>query len=172
MDTETLLRQRKEKDEFFASSHHSPLDHHLQHDFTGLRYYEPNPDLVFTEEVEPADGDEVRVQTSDGQVRVYNRAATVTLDVDGSETTLTLYSTGHPGYFIPFRDATSGKGTYGAGRYLDIDPNDDGSVTIDFNQAYNPYCAYNEAYSGPLPPIENWLKVPIEAGELDFDLPA
>ncbi|MBT8206662.1 MAG: DUF1684 domain-containing protein, partial [Acidimicrobiia bacterium] len=78
---------------------------------------------------------------------------------------VTLYDTGAHGYFVPFRDATSGKESYGAGRYLDVHPNEDGTVTLDFNYAYNPYCAYDEAFSCPLPPIENWLEVPIAAGE-------
>ncbi|HIE21441.1 MAG TPA: DUF1684 domain-containing protein, partial [Acidimicrobiia bacterium] len=118
--------------------------------------------------VEPADDSEVRVQTSDGQERIYRRTGRVTVEIAGQTVTLTLYSTDQPGYFLPFRDATSGKTTYGAGRYLDIDPNGDGTVTIDFNRAYNPFCAYNEAYSCPLPPIENWLEVSVEAGEKDF----
>ena len=168
MDTQALLSQREEKDEFFATSHHSPLPHGAQSSFDGLNYYEPNPELVFDLEPKPADGEVVRVQTSDGQVREYRREATVSFEVGGEPTQLTLYSTGHPGYFIPFRDKTSGRGSYGAGRYLDIDPNADGTVTIDFNLAYNPYCAYNEAYSCPLPPHENWLQVPIEAGEKDW----
>ena len=82
---------------------------------------------------------------------------------------MTLYTTeGSHGFFLPFRDATSGSETYGAGRYLDIDPDEDGTVTIDFNMAYNPFCVYSEAYSCPLPPTENWLDVPITAGEKDF----
>jgi uncharacterized protein (DUF1684 family) len=168
MDTTTLLEQRRLKDEAFASHHQSPLPHHLHHDFAGLAYFDPNPDLVFTVPVEPADGSEVRVQTSDGQERVYRRTGRVTVEIAGKAVTLTLYSTDQPGYFLPFRDATSGKTTYGAGRYLDIEPNPDGTVTIDFNRAYNPYCAYNDAYSCPLPPIENWLDVAVEAGEKDF----
>lgn len=168
MDTETLLEDRRSKDEFFATSHHSPIEHHDRHNFAGLSYFEPNPDLVFTLPAEPADGSEVRIDTSDGQERVFHRAATVDFEVAGKTATLTLYSTGQPGFFIPFRDATSGKETYGAGRYLDIEPNADGTVTIDFNQSYNPSCVYNDAYSCPLPPAENWLQVPIEAGELDY----
>ena len=168
MDPNDLERFRKQKDEYFGRSHNSPLDHDAQHGFTGLNYYDANPDLVFTLPVTAGDHTVITVQTSDGQVRDYARAGTVELDVDGEAVTLTLYSTGHPGYFVPFRDATSGKSTYGAGRYLDIDPNEDGTVTIDFNYAYNPFCAYNEAYSCPLPPIENWLPVPIKAGELDY----
>ena len=168
MDTSTLLDQRRAKDEAFATHPQSPLPHHLRHDFGGLRYFDPNPDLVSTVPVEPADDSEVRVQTSDGQERIYRRTGRVTVEIAGQPVTLTLYSTDQPGYFLPFRDATSGKTTYGAGRYLDIDPNGDGTVTIDFNRAYNPFCAYNEAYSCPLPPIENWLEVSVEAGEKDF----
>ena len=165
MDTEQLLDYRRAKDEFFATSHDSPLDHADRHDFSGLRYFEPNPDLSFTLDIEEADGSEVRFETSDNRVKVYTKAARVSFEVGGEEVALTLYSTGHPGYFIPFRDATSGKSTYRAGRYLDVDNNDDGSVILDFNLAYNPSCVYSDGYSCPLPPIENWLQVPIEAGE-------
>lgn len=169
MDISQLMDERAAKDDFFATSHQSPLDHGDRHVFSGLAYFEPRPDLVFTVPVAPGDGSKVTIQTSDGQERVYQRAARVKLLAGGEDIELTLYSTGHPGLFLPFRDTTSGKTTYGAGRYLDIDPNEDETVTIDFNRAYNPYCAYNDAYSCPLPPIENWLQVPIEAGEKMFE---
>jgi uncharacterized protein (DUF1684 family) len=168
MDTAALIAYRKEKDEFFRTSHHSPLGHSDRSDFAGLDYFDPNPELVFTLPVKPGDGSEVRVQTSDQQERVYRTAGTITFEVDGQTVELTLYDTGHPGYFLPFRDATSGKSTYGAGRYLDIEPNDDGTVTVDFNMAYNPSCVYDDAYSCPLPPVGNWLQVPIEAGEKNY----
>jgi uncharacterized protein (DUF1684 family) len=168
MDFAELLEFRREKDQFFASSHQSPLDHGDQRNFAGLGYFDPNSDLVFRLAIEPGDGSEIRVQTSDGQERVYRRSGKVNFEVEGEAVTLTLYSTENPGFFIPFRDSTSGKDTYGAGRYLDIDPTDDGMVTIDFNLAYNPYCVYNDGYSCPLPPPENWLQIPIEAGELDY----
>lgn len=168
MDTAALLEFRREKDEFFSSSHQSPLDHADQRNFAGLDYFDPNPDLVFSLAMEPADGSEISVQTSDGQERVYRRSGKVKFEVGEEAVTLTLYSTEHPGFFVPFRDSTSGKDTYGAGRYLDIDPTDNGKVTIDFNLAYNPYCVYNDGYSCPLPPAENWLQVPIAAGELDY----
>ena len=168
MDIDGLLEHRKAKDEFFATSHHSPLDHHQRQGFSGLAYFDPDPGLVYELSLEPSDGAEITVQTSDGQERGYRRIGNVKFEVDGHQANLALYSTGQPGLFIPFRDSTSGKSTYGAGRYLDIDPSEDGTVTIDFNLAYNPYCVYNDAYSCPLPPIENWLKVPIEAGERDW----
>ena len=69
--------------------------------------------------------------------------------------------------FVPFRDATSGSGSYGAGRYLDLEPEDDGTYALDFNLAYNPWCAYAPQYSCPLPPRENWLTFAINAGEKD-----
>lgn len=167
MDTIRLLEFRRQKDEFFAS-YESPLEYTHRSSFDGLRYFDPNPELVFTVSMEPADNAEITVETTDGQSRTYRRAGAVTLDVNGESVRLVAYETGHPGFFIPFRDSTSGKETYGGGRYLDIEPNSDGTLTIDFNLAYNPYCVYNDGYSCPLPPTDNWLQVPIEAGEMDF----
>jgi hypothetical protein len=165
MDVSQLLDHRRAKDEFFKTSHDSPLTHADRHDFEGLAYFEPNHDLAFTLAVEPGDGAEIGFPTSDNRVKTYRTAGKVSFEVDGQAAELSLYDTGHPGYFIPFRDKTSGDTTYGAGRYLDIDPNDDGTVTIDFNLAYNPSCVYSDGYSCPIPPIQNWLQVPIEAGE-------
>ena len=81
----------------------------------------------------------------------------------------TLYQArGEDSLFLPFRDALSGKETYGAGRYLDVAPPHSGHVVVDFNYAYNPSCAYDPQFSCPLPPRENWLQVPIRAGEKNF----
>ncbi|HZD22945.1 MAG TPA: DUF1684 domain-containing protein [Acidimicrobiia bacterium] len=168
MDTANYAQQRRAKDEFFKTSHHSPLDPAHQADFQGLDYFDPNPDLVFRLPIEPGDGTVVRVGTSDNQEREYKKAGRVGFEVNGESVELTLYDTGHSGYFLPFRDATSGDTTYGAGRYLDLEPNDEGTVTIDFNIAYNPSCVYSDEYSCPLPPVDNWLQVPIEAGEKIF----
>ena len=168
MHAEQLLEFRADKDEFFRDSHHSPLGHQNRHGFAGLNYFEPKPDLVFTVRLDPGDGSEIRVPTSDQREKVYRRAGRVSFDVDGKSIDVTLFDTGHPGLFLPFRDATSGDTTYGAGRYLDLEPNDDGTVTIDFNYAYNPSCVYSDGFSCPIPPIENWLEVPIEAGEKNY----
>ena len=88
-------------------------------------------------------------------------------DVAGERVALIAYEQGDE-LFIPFRDATSGKETYGAGRYVEAEPLGGGRFTLDFNRAYNPYCAYNDAWRCPLPPSENWLAVAIRAGELSF----
>ncbi len=155
---------RAAKDEHFRTGAKTPLGPGDHSDFAGLDYFPPRPDLVFTVPVVPGDGSEVRVRTSDDREKVYANYGRVTLSIAGDEVGLTVYDTMH-GLFLPFRDATSGKTTYGAGRYLDLEPNDDGTLTIDFNLAYNPSCAYSDGWSCPIPPAENWLRVPIEAGE-------
>ena len=117
-------------------------------------------------------GDDARasfeIQTSDARHRPAQRLGRLRFVIDGRELALIAYRVGSSGsdpLFVPFRDATSGRETYGAGRYLDIRVEADGSYVVDFNFAYNPYCAYSDAYSCPLPPAENWLSVRIEAGE-------
>jgi uncharacterized protein (DUF1684 family) len=108
------------------------------------------------------------METSTGDSREYKRAGKVRFDVEGQAAELTIFQDSSGELFLPLRDATSGKESYGAGRYLEPDLIDDETVHVDFNYLYNPYCAYNEAYSCPLPPGENWLRVPITAGEKSF----
>jgi uncharacterized protein (DUF1684 family) len=168
--TRDLETFRAQKDDFYRRHPQSPLPPDVRRGFEGLQYFEPNDDMVFETTVSPGDMSAVTITTSDGQERTYYRAATVTLDIDGNRVNLTLLAVpGHDGYFLPFRDATSGSETYGAGRYLDLPPDDGGALTIDFNYAYNPYCAYSDDYSCALPPHENWLRIPIRAGEKAFD---
>ena len=110
------------------------------------------------------------MQTSTGDEQSYYRLGTVEFEVEGQPARLAVYkSAQHDELFLPFRDATSGKETYGAGRYLEPVESSDGKLLVDFNLAYNPYCAYSEHYSCPLPPLENWLKVPIRAGEKGYN---
>lgn len=165
MDIEALLQDRKHKDEFFKLSPDSPLPIQDRGTFTGLSYFDPNPDLVFTVEPEHVEPAEVTIETTAGDARTYHRIATATIDIDATAVTLAIYSSGHDSLFLPFRDATSGRESYGAGRYLDVGPNEDGTITIDFNYAYAPFCAYSDQYSCALPPQENWISVPVEAGE-------
>ena len=89
--------------------------------------------------------------------------------MDGQSATLQIYQDPEDGYFfLPFVDSTAPEETYGAGRYLEIEPAAGGQFLIDFNTAYNPYCAYNGNWACPLPPRENYLKIRIEAGEKNF----
>ena len=166
----TLEVFRRRKDEFYKHDGHSPLTPDQQDDFEGLKYFGENDDLRFELEVEKfGEMEVVPLQTSTGDVQEYVRYGRLTFEVNGEEAQLTLYdSPGGGGYFLPFRDATSGKESYGAGRYLEVEPLADGRIGVDFNMAYNPYCAYNERWRCPFPPVENHLKVPIEAGEQKF----
>jgi uncharacterized protein (DUF1684 family) len=172
MSKEDLAKYRANKDQYLRTNDHSPIPPQYRSDFAGLPYYDWNPDLAFTVFVSPGDGTPTTIATSDGTDRVYHHAGVVRLPIADQEVPLNLYDTGHPGFFLPFRDATSGKETYGAGRYLDLQPNDDGTVTIDFNLAYSPYCAYSDVYSCALPPAGNWLTVSIEAGEKNWEEPS
>lgn len=169
-DTE-LNEFRAAKDAFFRSHSQSPLAPAERQRFQGLRYYEPNPDLDLTLEPEDApDSGIVEFDTSDGAQRHYLRWKRIRFTVDGNEAVLTLFRNPSDGsLFLPFQDANAGGDTYGAGRYLEPDELPGGRVHVDFNFAYNPFCAYNEAYSCPLPPAENRLRVAIEAGEKNFE---
>ena len=171
-----LQRFRAQVNDFMKHHPQSPLDPAQQAVFEGLRYYDENDALSMIIDIEllPPTEPMITMETSTGDKRPYRRYGIIHFTVNGEPAQLTIYSDlyGHD-FFLPFRDATSGKETYGAGRYLDnhrpgLQVLPTGKVQIDLNFAYNPYCAYSEAYSCPLPPRENWLEVPIEAGEKDF----
>lgn len=106
--------------------------------------------------------------TSTGDERLYTRYGRFEWSVDGQAAALTIYLGAH-GFFLPFVDALAGAQTYEAGRYLEPEQIDERTFVIDFNLAYNPYCAYNERWSCPLTPFENRLSVPIRAGEKLFE---
>lgn len=156
---------RKQKDEFFAKDRHSPLTAGQKKDFKGLQYFPENPALRLEVKVEELpEKDIIQMQTSTGLVQNYIRYGKFKFNVDGQEAELTLFSDLN-GFFLPFADALAGKATYGAGRYLELEQLLNGRLLVDFNYAYNPYCAYNELFSCPLTPFENRLKIPIRAGE-------
>jgi hypothetical protein len=107
------------------------------------------------------------MQTSTGDVQVYERFGRLIFKVDGQPAELTIYHS-DSGWFLPFVDSLAGKETYPAGRYLEPVYLEAGRFQVDFNLAYNPYCAYNDYWSCPLTPFENRLRVPIRAGEKLF----
>lgn len=157
---------RRQKDIFFAKDRHSPLTAGQRKGFKGLQYFPENSELRLEVEVEELpEKDTVEMQTSTGSVQSFIRYGKFKFNVDGREAELTLFSDPHGLFFLPFADALAGKETYGAGRYLEPEQLPNGRLLVDFNYAYNPYCAYNTLFSCPLPPFENRLKVPIRAGE-------
>jgi len=164
-----LAASRAAKDDFFRRGHDSPLTPDQRAAFTGLRYFAPDPAFRFLVRLEPVvGGASAEVQLSDGASTEMAPAGAFAFTVGDVVARLIGYESNSGGVFVPFRDATSATETYGAGRYVEAEPDGHGTYLLDFNQAYNPYCAYNDAWSCPLPPRENWLSVPIPAGEQIF----
>ncbi|QCJ47820.1 DUF1684 domain-containing protein [Haloprofundus sp. MHR1] len=173
---ETLEQHRRNKDSYFSDNPQSPIPDAERHDFEGLRYYPPDDDYRFELDLHEHDEKEqvVVATTTEGE-REYLRWGEFRFDVGGERQTLQAYrrDADDPGLWMPFRDETSGEETYGAGRYLDLHPEDDraddGRWVVDFNLAYNPFCAYSARYECPMVPVENWLAVAIEAGEKTYE---
>lgn len=169
---EQVAGYRAAKDAFFRDSGSSPIPEDQRASFDGLPYYAIDPVYRFEDlRATPYAGSEpsaFQIPTSDGQLRPAHRAGTLTFDLGGEPRRLTGYvlDGGDPdNLFVPFLDATSGTETYGAGRYLDLEPEDDGTYVLDFNLAYHPSCVYDVRFSCPLTPAENRLPIRIEAGE-------
>lgn len=163
---------REDKDDFFATHPRSPIPEADRAAFDGLPYYDVDEALVFEAlPLESYVGDEpshFQIPTSDGQLRPAHRAGILRFAIDGQPLQLTAYTfDGGDGdsLFVPVLDGTSGNETYGAGRYLDIEPEEDGTFTLDFNLLYHPSCVYDPRFSCPLTPAENRLPIRIEAGE-------
>jgi uncharacterized protein len=165
---EHLIELRRQKDIFFARDHQSPLMPSQKQGFKGLSYFPEAPDLRFKLPIERfTDQQTIEIQTSTGDFQQYQKFGKIRFPVGDEQVELTIYANEH-GFFLPFVDSLAGAETYPAGRYLEPEPLANGMYLIDFNQAYNPYCAYNEHWSCPLTPFENRLKVPIRAGEKIF----
>ena len=169
---EAVANYRAEKDEYLRAAHDSPIPHDARHDFPGLPYFPVDESLRFEGlTLEPYAGAEpaqFQIPTSDGKLRDAVRAGVLRFEIGGVTHALTGYTfaQGHSdSVFVPFLDTTSGTESYGAGRYLDIYPEEDGTYALDFNLAYHPSCVYDTKYSCPLTPAENRLPVRIEAGE-------
>jgi uncharacterized protein (DUF1684 family) len=162
---------RAQKNEFLKAGPDSPLEPEQRRLFHGLEYFPEAPSLRFFLRAQLLPEQEsVRMPLSTGEEAEYIRWAKVEFGVDERAAELTLFVDVYTGeLFLPFKDATAlSSETYGGGRYLDVGRNSDGTFTLDFNYAYNPYCAYNDNWACPLPPPENLLEVPIRAGEKTF----
>lgn len=166
MDAQRIIELRAKKDEFFKKHPQSPLSTTQQETFSGLTYYIPMPKLNLVVDVIPFEKPEnMQIQTTTGDTRWYLRWGEFTFKVGGEEARLTIFKMPPDNYFLPFVDALAGEETYPAGRYLEPVQLEDNKFRIDFNQAYNPYCAYGDQWSCPITPAENRLSVAIRAGE-------
>jgi len=178
-DPQVFIKQvqdaRKKTHEFMKTSQESPFYPSDQQNFPGLSYYPPDINYRVRAVLDPLPGrDILTLQTSDGKETNFIKYAHAIFTLEGKECNLLILRplpiTNQNQFFIPFTDETSAVETYGAGRYLELRfPPGSQSITLDFNQAYNPYCAYNEKFSCPLPPSQNHLTLAIRAGEKSYD---
>jgi uncharacterized protein len=168
----SIEMERTDRERFMRASEESPIPDKKQ--FKGLTYFPPDPkyrvvaDLTFIEGGKP-----IVLATSDGSQETYREYAFADFTLDGVDNRLLILElTGGENdgkLFLAFADDTSADETYGGGRYLDVEKKPGAStITLDFNLAYNPYCAYNESFVCPLPPPQNLLKVAIRAGEKNY----
>ena len=165
---ESIQNFRMKYEESLQVSSDSPFE---EGEFTGLHFYEPNPDFRVDAESVPLSGDDkIILSTSDGKKRTYIKTTLLIFELKEKIDTLTLLQNiNDPSdLFLPFLDETSGGETYGTGRYLPVEPTTSGTSELDFNRAFNPYCAYNENYSCPMPPVENFVNQSVEAGEKNY----
>jgi uncharacterized protein (DUF1684 family) len=182
----SLEAWRAAREQLFREHPQSPVPPDRRGSFPGLLWFEPDPAYRVRARLDQGDGEEVEIDTGgeDGVIR-YRRIGSLCFTLGGEQCGLTVLSLiGYGGgLFAPFRDTTSARETYGGGRYLfDTAKNTDAGcleitpgssqVTIDFNWAYHPSCYYNPRWACPLAPRENWLSVPVRAGERSSVEPA
>ena len=172
-----IAADRRQKDAAFRAVPQSPIPAAERATFAGLAYFPPDPAFRVTATLTPFELPEVvMLGSTKGDVRPQLRFGELRFTLSGQECRLTGYKdAGDPDaeeLFVPFRDVTTGRETYGAGRYVESEDPGVGSepreVTLDFNLAYSPWCAYNANYSCVLPPAENVLPVAVTAGEKTY----
>lgn len=164
-------RWRDGRDALFRTHRQSALDEAQRAGFAGLRYFPYDARLAFTARLVDVDTAGLpEIGSSRGNAPAYVRAGTVELPI--GRMTVYWMNAYAGGMFLPFRDSTCGGETYGGGRYLldtakgaDLGGGVNDELVLDFNFAYHPSCHYNPKWECPLAPAENWLAVPVEAGE-------
>lgn len=161
---------RAETERMFRESADSPIPAGKHAELLPLSYFPidasySTPAVLKLSEDRPV----FEMPTSTGKMRKMERVGVLEFTLGGEPRSLGAFVEAGTRrvtrLFVPFSDLTSGAETYAAGRYLDLDPTSTGLYEIDFNRAYNPYCAYNDSYDCPFPPPSNRLKIPIRAGE-------
>lgn len=176
--TEDIKNSQAKLNEEFSNPETSPLTEKDLAHFKALEFYPI--DLKYRVEanfVRTPNEKPFLMKTTTDRLPEYVKYGEAHFEIDGKELQLTLYkstnSWGDPEkygnqLFLPFTDLTSGDGSYGGGRFMDVTIPEGRTIILDFNKVYNPYCAYNYRYSCPIPPKENDLQIRIEAGVRDF----
>ena len=167
-----ISQERAERERYLRESGESPITD--KKTFQGLKFFPPDPKFrVVADLTRIENGKTMKLATSNGSEENYVEYAYADFVIDGVACRLLILEMGgseNSGkLFLAFADETSANETYGGGRYLDVEKKPGAStITLDFNLAYNPYCAYNDSFVCPLPPRENLLKVAIKAGEKTY----
>ncbi|PWS29611.1 DUF1684 domain-containing protein [Pedobacter yonginense] len=170
---EQIAKHRENYKQDFIKESYSPLK---EKDLKNLNFYDADSTYKIEAKVEILKNEKIfKMPTYDGTSKEFSRYARVAFNLNGKDYQLTLYKSialaNNPLYkdllFLPFTDETNNKETYGGGRYIDLKMSDikNETIEIDFNKAYNPYCAYSGGYRCPVPPEENDLQIQILAGE-------
>ncbi|MGK4568629.1 DUF1684 domain-containing protein [Flavobacterium sp. 3HN19-14] len=174
---EAVLTFQKELNAEYADATESPLMPEDRKEFKSLDFFSPNQNFyVVAKFVRTPDEKPFEMPTTGSRRPMYVKYAEAIFSLDGKQFRLNIYQSvdltkkaGFEDYlFMPFTDLTSGVETYGGGRYIDLRIPKGDTIVIDFNQAYNPYCAYSHKYSCPIPPKENDLQIEIKAGVKKF----
>jgi uncharacterized protein len=169
--------ERADKNLEFLDREHSPLPPGELKSFKGLNYFPANINYKVRATFQRIDMPlTFRMKTTTDRQPEYRTFARITFKLMDSTFTLNVYQnvelTKKPGFedylFVPFTDETSAEASYGGGRFMDLRMPASDTIEVDFNKAYNPYCAYNHKYSCPIPPSENHLPVLIKAGEKKY----
>lgn len=174
-DTPYQIKQNN----FFKDASTSPLKKKDLKNFKGLDFFPVDSNFIVEADFTPIENSSfLEIPTTTSRIAFYRKYGTATFTINGKEQKLTIYqdqesnmsSATSKDLFLPFTDATSGESSYGGGRYMNLKSGaiKDGKITLNFNNTYNPYCAYNENYSCPIVPRENHLDVAITAGVKKF----
>lgn len=166
IDSTAWVKWKNEKDESLKTGEESPIIN--KEAFTRLSYYPYNPSFVIEFKVQKAEKiQRVALQMTDGTKEELSYFGEITASLAGQNIRLKLYQHDNGELFLPFKDKTAPKETYGGGRYLDIPLSqlNDSGILINFNYAYQPFCAYNKNFTCPVPPKENQMNISIKAGE-------
>jgi uncharacterized protein (DUF1684 family) len=173
--TNKLKQERENKDWEMKYDQHSPFKVDTSARYAPLKYFESSAEFIFKSILfRYNDQDTVSVFGTKGEERKAIKTGYVILNYNGKKYNLNIYKSfsreGQEYYSIWFTDQTTGKESYHVGRYIDfeIDPNPGFEYTIDFNRAYNPYCAYSDKFTCPIPRKEDHLDFEIRAGEKNF----
>lgn len=162
----SLQNIRKEKDNYLKTDKESPIENKA--DFKGLKYFEINPDFKVLAKLDIlTTGQKINVAMTGGETEEYEAFANATFELEGQKCALKIFKSEDGSLFLPFKDLTTNKETYGSGRYMDLDMSmiKNQQIEIDFNRCYHPYCAYNHTFTCPVPPAENLVNVAVKAGE-------